>query len=169
MTLSNYSSRTNYRIDTKLSYDEDKPISYKGWPLLVGVHEYNNSSNNSRYIYCGSNGSSTNATDIVYFLTFCIRYQRPRAPASPQLKLKMHTYPDPPDRSVSNKYSIFMQYTKKSYHHRPSTELISGWIISIFTNEIAHKVRKYTYMKTLEKMDRQEMQIQLYSLRGGYL
>lgn len=63
ITLSNYSSRTNYRIDTKLSYDEDKLISFKGWPLLVGVHVHKNS-NNGRYIYCGSNGSSTNATDI---------------------------------------------------------------------------------------------------------
>lgn len=97
ITLSNYSSRTNYRIDTKLSYDEDKLISYKGWPLLVEVHEYNSSNNNSRYIYRGSNGSSTSATDIVYFHTFCIRYQRPRAPTSPQLKLKVHTDPDSPD------------------------------------------------------------------------
>jgi hypothetical protein len=126
ITLSNYSSRTNYRIATKLSYDEDKLISYKGWPLLVGVHVHNNSNNSRHICHRGSNGSSTNATDIVYFHTFCIRYQRPRAPTSPQLKLKMHTYPDTPDRSVSNKYSIFMQYTKKSYHYRPSTELISG-------------------------------------------
>jgi hypothetical protein len=69
---SNYSSKTKYRIATKLSYDEDRLISYKGSALLVRVHVCNN---NTHYIcHRGSNGNSTNPTDIDYFHIACIRH-----------------------------------------------------------------------------------------------